>query len=229
MTNDAEPYFDGREMYMVHNMLRREFGLTPEAVRGVAAGDLDRARVVGAHITGLTTVLHHHHHGEDEFVWPALLERAAGEVKAIVQVMESQHQGIEKAVSEVDAAVESWRGGAAAESREALAVAVARLLPLLKEHLAVEEEHVVPLMEKHITAAEWNRIIQTAAAGVDPESLPLSFGMMMYEGDPEIIDLVISNMPPEARPVIRDLAGQAFAAHSELIHGTATPRRSTEL
>jgi hypothetical protein len=36
-------------------------------------------------------------------------------------------------------------------------------------------------------------------------------------------------MPAEVQPVMRDLATQAFAAHAQLIHGTATPPRSTEL
>lgn len=50
--------------------------------------------------------------------------------------------------------------------------------------------------------------------------------MMMYEGDPEVIQIAVSNMPAEARPVIKDLASQAFASYSERIHGTATPPRS---
>jgi hypothetical protein len=84
-------------------------------------------------------------------------------------------------------------------------------------------------MERLITAAEWNRMVQAGSSDVDPESLPLAFGMALYEGDPEIVDAAIANMPPEARQVIRELAVDAFAAHSERVHGTATPPRSTEL
>jgi hypothetical protein len=53
--------------------------------------------------------------------------------------------------------------------------------------------------------------------------------MAMYEGDPEIVDAAIANTPPEARQVIRKLAVNAFATHSERVHRTASPPRSTEL
>ncbi|GII28251.1 hemerythrin domain-containing protein [Planotetraspora mira] len=229
MTIAAASHFDGREMYMLHNMFRREFALMPGLVRAVAAGDHERARIVAGHIEGVATVLHHHHHSEDEHVWPLLLERVPEDLAPVVRLMESQHEEVARTAAEIDEAIAAWRGSAGPEPREALADVLDRFLPLLKEHLGVEEEHVVPLMEKHITITEWNRMVQAGAADVDPESLPLGFGMLMYEGDPEIVELAISNMPPEARSVIGPLAAQAFAAHSELIHGTPTPPRSTEL
>jgi len=53
--------------------------------------------------------------------------------------------------------------------------------------------------------------------------------MLMYEGDPESIEQVIGTMSAETGPAIRQLAAPAFTAHSLLVHGTATPPRSTEL
>jgi hypothetical protein len=84
-------------------------------------------------------------------------------------------------------------------------------------------------MEQHITAAEWNEIVQQGVADVDPADFPLGFGMLMYEGDPEVIDQAIANLPAEARPVVKQLAARVFAEHSEVVHGTATPPRSAEL
>jgi iron-sulfur cluster repair protein YtfE (RIC family) len=184
---------------------------------------------VADHIANLSVVLHHHHHSEDEQVWPVLRERVADPDARMVELMETQHQEVEKATSEVDAAVEAWRASAAPEDRDALADAIEWLLPLLLGHMNTEEANVVPVMERYITAAEWNRMVQAGAGEADPEGLPLMLGMMMYEGDPEIIDATIGNLPPEVRPVIGKLAADAFAAHSERIHGTATPPRSTEL
>jgi hemerythrin-like domain-containing protein len=225
----SEAHFDRREMLMPHNMFRREFTLMPRLVRDVAAGDAARTQIVADHITGVSTVLHHHHRGEDEQGRPLLLERAHTEAAPILELMERQHKEIDNAASEVDAAIQVWRASAASRDRDALADAIDRLLPLLTEHMRTEEEHVVPLMERHITAAEWSRMVQAGSSDVDPEALPLAFGMAMYEGDPEIVDAAIANMPPEARQVIRKLAVDAFAAHSERVHGTATPPRSTEL
>jgi hemerythrin-like domain-containing protein len=227
MTDDG-PHFDGREMLMLHDSFRREFALLPGLVRGVAAGDQQRVEVIAEHISFVSTILHHHHHGEDAHVWPLLVERCAGECAALVGLMEAQHEDVARIGREIDEGLRAW-GGAAAGAQEALAGALARLVPVLRGHLAAEEEHVVPLMEQYITAAEWNEIVEKEAADVDPASLPLSFGMLMYEGDPEVVDAAIATMPEPVRPVIRALAARAFAEHSLLIHKTATPPRSTEL
>ncbi|GAA4587122.1 hypothetical protein GCM10023194_35150 [Planotetraspora phitsanulokensis] len=223
------PYFDGREMYMLHDMFRREFGLMPGLVRGVTAGDLERAQIIASHVESVSTLLHHHHHSEDEFVWPMLAERVPAELEPFVHLMEDQHEKVAKVAAEVDEAIAAWRDLATGESRQVLAEALDRLLPLLREHLEAEEEHVVPLMESHITATEWNQMVQAGAAQADPEGLPLGFGMLMYEGDPEVVDIAIANMPPEARPLIRQVATEAFAAYAERVHGTPTPPRSTEV
>jgi hypothetical protein len=92
-----------------------------------------------------------------------------------------------------------------------------------------EEQHVVPVMEKYITLGEWNQLIQAVAVDLVPVDMPLEFGMIMYEGDPEIVDVAVSNMPEELRPVIRQTAAQSFAEHATRVHGTATPLRSSEI
>jgi len=42
-------------------------------VRGVADGDVARARIVGRHVRLLLDLLHVHHGGEDRLLWPLLL------------------------------------------------------------------------------------------------------------------------------------------------------------
>jgi hemerythrin-like domain-containing protein len=163
--------FDGREMYMVHDMFRREFGLMPGTVRAAAAEDYDRAQVVGEHIDMVTAALHHHHGAEDTYVWPLLRGRGGGELQPLVELMEAQHAGVAKLGREVDEALETWCERPTARSRDALAEALDRLVPALKDHLAMEEEHIVPLMEKHITTMEWGEVVQEIATHMDPETL----------------------------------------------------------
>jgi hemerythrin-like domain-containing protein len=222
-------YFDGREMFMVHDMFRREFALLPGLVVGVKVGDHARAQSIGDHIEALTSVLHHHHRSEDEYVWPLLVDRCADSTPALTGLMEGQHQHVAARLHDAGKALSVWRASVTADSREALFDALDRLLPPLREHLTDEEELLVPLMERHITAAEFNEIVQKGSADAEPEALPLGFGMLMYEGDPEIIDRTVANMPADIRPVIKELAAKAFAEHSLQVHGTATPPPSTEL
>ena len=52
-----------------------------------------RATVVVEFLAELTTSLHHHHEGEDELMWPLLLERAPLD-SALILRMEEQHERI---------------------------------------------------------------------------------------------------------------------------------------
>lgn len=220
-----EPLADVRDMHMAHTMFRREIGLAPALIRGVADGDVERAATVADHLGLVDTVLHHHHVAEDTHIWHRLVERAGAEAEPVVRVMEDQHDGIDKLLDEVRTGLAHWRGTADAAHGAALADTTDRLFDRLVEHLAVEEDLAVPLIAQHVTAAEWAQMIGDNAADVAPEQMPLIFGLMAYEADPDTIRDVIAGMPPEISGVIGGLAADAYAAHAQRVHGTATPAR----
>jgi iron-sulfur cluster repair protein YtfE (RIC family) len=224
---DGQPQFDGSDMRVMHNMFRREFALMPGLVGGVAAADHDRAQIIGDHMEAVMAILHGHHTHEDENIWPLLIDRCT-QAARLVGLMEDQHQQVATLLHQVHEELRIWRDSVTGESREALVDALDRLTPALKEHLSTEEDRVVPLMAQHITVAEWHAPIGSALAA-DPEHLQLTFGMLMYEGDPESIEQSIAAMPADAGLIIGRLAPPTFAEHSRRVHGTATPPRSTEL
>ena len=49
------------------------------------------------------------------------------------------------------------------------------------------------------------------------------------KGDPHSVDQAIAILPEDTRLIVKQLAPQAFAVHSQQIHGTTAPPRSTEL
>jgi hypothetical protein len=51
--------------------------------------------------------------------------------------------------------------------------------------------------------------------------------MVMYEGDPEVIDAIVAAMPAEIQPIIKGAATAAYAAYAQNLYGTATPPRVT--
>ena len=71
------------EMVIIHRFFRRELVAVPLLVRGTNGGDNDRARVVGAHLRFVLDSLRVHHTGEDELLWPKLLERAAPSLELV--------------------------------------------------------------------------------------------------------------------------------------------------
>jgi hypothetical protein len=81
----------------------------------------------------------------------------------------------------------------------------------------------VPAMELHIAMDEWIQILQKGMAGMDLDGLPLLFGMLFYEGHPQVIEAVLATLPDELRPGMWEQASEAYAAHALQIYGTATP------
>jgi hypothetical protein len=224
-----EPYADVREMYLAHAVFRREFGLLPALIDGAGAADVARAQVIAQHFELIQTMLHHHHQAEDTYLWPRLVERAAPGAKPVVAAMAAQHAELDQVLTAVAAGLRGWRQTADPAQGTRLARDAARLGQAIAGHLTAEEEQAVPLIARHITAAEWGEMVAASAPEIAPEQLPLLFGLMTYEGDPEVTREIIEHMPPEIRPVIAGLAADAFARYAEQVHGTPTPAKSGEL
>jgi hemerythrin-like domain-containing protein len=227
-TNEpTEPMADARDMASAHAMFRREFSLMPGLIGDVTAGDTERAALVADHAALIITILEHHHAGEDQYVWPNLRMRCPEEYAPLVDIMESQHDAVHDSLLHVNQSLAMWRDAASAAARDELADTVKLLLPLLAEHLALEEARVVPLIESYVTEAEYSRIAAGQVEHTPPDKLPLLFGMFMYEAPADVIDMVVTLMPPEAQPIIRDLATQTYAAYAKDLYGTSTPTRGT--
>lgn len=218
-----EPMADVRDMFMAHTMMRREFRLLPQLVRDVAEGDTRRAAVVAAHADKVSLILHLHHEGEDKVVWPRLLARGGERTASIVPRMEEQHHGIDAALTEASVRLADWR--ATARNGAELAAALDRLVDRLLEHMALEEKEILPLAEEFITAAEWAELGEHGMANSPKKDLPLAFGMVMYEGDPEVIKAVLSHAPLVPRLIMPILAPRLYASHARRVHGTPTPPR----
>lgn len=226
MTTRHGPYADTRDMRAIHAVFRREFGSMPALVRGVTAGDKERAQVVADHVAVISSLLHHHHLSEDKSLWPTLLDRNAEDVARLVSMIKEQHERIERMITEIDTAIRTWRDVPSLPSGKALADAIDRMNAPLKDHMDLEEGRILPIVEQCVTAAEWARMIQEGAANAPQESLLLVFGMTMYEAEPDVIAGLLSQMPPQARTAMKEQASKAFASHSERVYGTATPPRS---
>ena len=74
-SSDTTTLTNVHDMVIVHRAFRRELAVIPRLVRAVPAGDTRRAAVVARHARLVLQGLHLHHTGEDELLWPKLLER----------------------------------------------------------------------------------------------------------------------------------------------------------
>jgi len=211
---------DTRDMVVVHDSIRRQFGEAPTLVRGVAPGDTGRAGVVADHVELLGALLHHHHTGEDRLLWPVLQPRVPAEVAATVEKMESQHEGIAETQASVTSAVAAWRATAGDREREVLASALEELFARITEHLAAEEQHILPLAAAHMTPAEWHQLGEEGLGSLPKKQLPLALGMVMYQADPEVIREMLSHAPLVPRLLMPWLAPRVHARYVRRLHGT---------
>jgi hypothetical protein len=217
---------DPRDTFAVHAMFRREFGLMPGLVRAVTPGDKRRATLVADHIALVSGVLSQHHAGEDRYIWPRLRESCPEESGPLVDDMQDQHHAISTCLLQVSKALQPWRDSASARARAALAAAIDRLIAVITEHLALEEERVIPLIVKYIADDQYAVLAQEHAAHIPPDKLPTVFGMIMYDGDRAVSDIILAGMPVEVQPAIKDLAVRAYAAHATDLYGTPAPPRA---
>jgi hemerythrin-like domain-containing protein len=222
-TQPAPQLVDTSVMATLHTFFRRELRLAGTVVRGVAAGDLARARVVADHVDFLTRHLHHHHTVEDELMWPKLLERVPADLAPIVHLMESQHERVDGLIQEIGTLLPTFREGAATEVRDRLADLLDTLHVHLVEHLDAEEERLLPIAARTMTQQEWDEMGERGRGGTPRNELSLVFGMYQYEGDPAVLAEMLADAPPPVRWIVPRLSRRAFRKYAERVHGTPTP------
>jgi Hemerythrin HHE cation binding domain len=136
--------------------------------------------------------------------------------------VEGHHAGIDALIAGINPLLDRWSDTAGSDDREALARLLESLAAAIYEHMALEEKLVLPLVERHVFASEWEKMVEDGGAKIPPELGPVVVGMVMYEGG-------LDAVPAELRAILAEIAPQAYAAHSERVHGTPMPPRSTDL
>jgi iron-sulfur cluster repair protein YtfE (RIC family) len=217
------PLVDVRDMVVVHTALLREFRLAPAVVARASLAAGRSVEVADRHLGLLCDLLHHHHAGEDALLWPLLRARLPETAALLVDTVEAQHAALDESLHRVTAARSSWRDRRDAASRDTLVDELRTLHSLLSEHLDAEERTVLPVAATVLTEAEWHAIGEAAVAAMPKSTLPLTFGMFAYEGDPEVLRDMLRTAPPLPRLLLPRIAPRVYARRATQIHGTARP------
>lgn len=220
MTQTSERV-DTWDMVCIHRWFRREFRLLPSLIQGVAAGDTVRAGVVAEHAADMTYMLHHHHSGEDDLLWPLLLQRVILQTE-LVHRMESQHERMSRLLERFDALLPRWRARADLATRDELAGLGAQISAALDEHLAEEENEILPLVSEHLTQAEWDALGERGK-----ESLPKSnkafvfLGAILKDAPPAERKAFLGLLPVPVRLSWRLFGSGVYRRANARLHGTA--------
>ena len=143
--------------------------------------------------------------------------------------METQHDLIAELLEQAMAALTHWRLTATSAEAAVLAAVLTRLVAALNEHLDAEESHLLPIMARHITEPEWAEFTARGMESIPRKQTLLGFGMMLYEGDAEVIAILLRDVPAPVRAILPTLGKNSFRRYAMRIHGTRTPPRGTDL
>lgn len=207
------------EMAVIHRIFRRGFPMVADLVRRTPPSAAARAEAIAAHLDFLLNGLHNHHTGEDDNVWPRLLERAKPQAELISR-MEKQHEVVAERSAEVRTALATWRR--TPTNGEELATALDEFTDALVEHLDDEEANVVPLLRAHITADEWRQFGQAAFEKfTNPEKL-IATGTLEEVATPEEAEWFLGDLPVPIKLMWRFLGRRRYARYIADVRGRAS-------
>jgi hemerythrin-like domain-containing protein len=218
MTVTAGEKPDINEMRVIHRVFRRELTALPGLVRRTPDGDAARAQVVGRHAQFILTGLSIHHTGEDENLWPLLLERAAPSTE-LISTMQAQHERVHEYVDRAQEQLDAWRRTPSSAAGEELAATVEQLSQALFEHLDQEERDILPLAEQCVTVEEWGRLGEHGRDSMTREELPLMFGAILEEADPQERATMMALLPPPIRLLMRTVGARKYRRYISDVRG----------
>jgi iron-sulfur cluster repair protein YtfE (RIC family) len=211
---------DTHDMVVVHRAFRREFTLISPLVRAVPAGDTGRAAVLTDHARRILTGLHLHHTGEDELLWPKLLERCTPDAD-LVHRMEGQHEQVELHTERLHSALARWEAEARPAVTEEVAATFDALRAALFVHLDEEEREILPLAARHVTQAEWAELAEHGFGQMAKSDLPLMFWMVVEEATPQEAAEMYANVPPPVRLLLRTVFARRYRRYVKRVRTAA--------
>ena len=223
------PMADSRDMFVIHDMFRREFEAIPALVSKVSEGDGAQVAIVADHVTWMVRFLHTHHEGEDLLVWPKLLERGPAEIDPLIHTMEAQHEGLAHALDDLGVKAADWRTTSTAPEQGALAGAATELLLRITEHLDLEERKVLPLIDKYLTEKEWKQIGGHGLKMMSYRQLKVAFGMILNESTPEQVEIMRHTIPLVPWTLFSHVGPRAYVKYAERLQCAAVPALSTSV
>jgi hypothetical protein len=173
----AQP-IDVRDMAIIHRTFRNAYDESARLVRAAPAPSPGRVAFLADHIDFAILALHIHHEGEDELLYPKLIERVPDQA-LMTEEVEHEHQLVRTALDAASTACAGWRQRPTAETGEALAAALDQLNTVAQRHLDDEEQKIVPLAAVTLTQAEWDAVGKHGVAQIPRNKRGIAFGMIL--------------------------------------------------
>jgi hemerythrin-like domain-containing protein len=210
--SETEP-IDVRDMAIVHGTFRAGYAEAARLVLAEREPSPARLTFLADHIDFIVSVLHIHHEGEDELLYPKLIERLP-EQASMTEEVEHEHELVKAALDTVSAACTTWRGSPSHASGERLAAALEQLNAVAKRHLDDEEQRIIPLAAVTLTQQEWDAIGEHAVAQIPRDKQPIAFGLLLEPLDDEDRAYMKRVLPAPVRLLYPILIGRPWKKYA---------------
>jgi len=198
---------DTSDMAAVHNVFRSSLATAPDFIAS-AAGNDERRAVIANYYANLLAFLSVHHDGEEQIVFPLLIERAP-EHQSIVERGLSQHADVVGLMLAANQSVDSWEVKGDSEAPETLR-SLRALDDVLAPHLDQEEAEIVPLAAEHLSVEEWGSLPGHAMGNFEGDKIWLIMGLIRENFTQDQRDAMLENMPPPARQMWQNMGEASF-------------------
>jgi hemerythrin-like domain-containing protein len=209
MSSEASSAIDTRDMIWVHNAFRRAFTEAPGQVASVSDGDVERAQFIAGYLAEVLWFLHAHHEGEDQLLYPLLVERAPGTAPLFAR-MEKQHEAVADNIGKAEQAAERFGRSASTDDGEALGAACRTLIDEAAGHLTEEERDVLPVASRMITPEEWGALPGHALSQYKGARVWLLLGLVIESVPDDLRATMIGGLPPPVAEMWTGFGSDAF-------------------
>ncbi|WDZ82304.1 hemerythrin domain-containing protein [Micromonospora cathayae] len=142
-------------MRLAHRAMQRDLDRIATTADALSATpDPARAAALTDYADRILQIIEHHHEGEDEFFWPMLRERGAGE--DVLTLMTDEHAELLGHLTDVHGRLPALATGPASGWAE-FGAAVRRLRDSLAHHCADEERELTERLAPALDASVWSR------------------------------------------------------------------------
>lgn len=202
-----------RDMRIIHETFRRAYDEAAALIRANPTPSPSRVTFLADHIDFGLSMLHHHHEGEDEILYPLLVERAPEHAQRTEQI-DHEHREVKSAIDAAASACATWRAAPSAESGAALASSLDAVNAALLPHLDNEEREIVPLAAVTVTQKEWNSLAKHGIASVPNNKKMIAFGMILEPLEPVDRVYMLSNVPPPVKVLYHLVGKRAWSKYA---------------
>lgn len=192
--------------YLINRGLRQEFGLL--ALAGRTARSNTHRELLEEQLQMCISLLDHHQREQDEWVFPALRERAP-QAKAGLDNLKHDHAAIALLVNDVRDHMRSLHERAPT---------MQLLHERLNEHVSREERDAVPLILTHISNGEWEQSAKRVMNGIPHSQMPALYGWLASATPDDDVDQAMRILPRPARLLFRLMWNPAYQRRVQALY-----------